>query len=341
MRTQRLCLIALALSLFAAACAPGASAENINLKILPQDCSVQAGGQVALSLSGQIPAGLQINWSATAGNVVWTGQGLAATFIAPAEAGVATITVTFVSGTPSPFSFSRDCLVINGGARPSTGGAFTHPNRPTLVISEVMANVCGGLELKKYNQYIELYNYGETAVDVNGMYFFDEGESGTPDQLVPWVSRSPFALDPGLIVNTTLIPPHGFALVLSPQYAQGPPPHRMPYLIPAGTIILTIASSDTLGDDLFGIIAADNGSDTLTLYRGGLTVMDAIIDAYGTPFIAGPHPNDSDINDDFNDHLPLVLSECQSAERINPLVEDMEGNWDAVPGGTPGDGPYP
>lgn len=337
MFAQRVCILLLTLSLLASACAPGA--ENVNLKILPQECTVQPGGQVALSLSGQIPSGLQINWSASAGNVVWTGQGLAATFLAPTEPGVATITVTFVSGTPSPFSSSRDCLVT-GGAPSSAGSSFTHPNKPTLVISEVMANVCGGLDHKKYNQYIELHNHGDQPVDVNGLFFFDEGESGTPDQIVPWVSRSPVSLEPGLVTNTTLIPPHGFALILSPQYTEGLPPHRMPYAIPAGTVILTIASSATLGDDIFGIIAADNGSDTLTLYRGSLTVMDEIIDTYGTPFIDGPHPNDSDINDDFRDHLPLIVSECQSAERVNPLAADMEGNWMPVFGGTPGDGPY-
>ena len=332
----------LLLSMFVTACV-GPGESNINLKILPLECIVAPGGQVALSLSGQIPSGLQITWSASAGNVVWTGQGLAATLIAPADPGVVTITVTFVSGTPSPFSASRDCLVTADGL-PISSGKSSAPAAPgsaiTLVISEVMANVCGGLEYKQYNQYIELYNYGDDPVDVNGLFLFDEGQAGTPDQLVPWTSRSPFEPGPGLVTNTTIIPPHGFALVLSPQYTDGVPPYRMPYVIPAGTIILTIASSGTLGDDTFGIIAADNGSDTLTLYRGSLTVMDLVIDTYGTPFIRGPHPNNDDINDDFLDHLPLVVSMCESAERVNPQAKDMEGNWVSVPGGTPGDGPY-
>jgi hypothetical protein len=272
--------------------------------------------------------------------VVWTGQGLAATFLAPAEAGVVTITVTFVSGTPSPFSSSRNCTVTTNGAPISSGGAFSPPSSVTLVISEVMANVCGGLDYKRYNQYIELYNYGDQSVDVNGLYFFDEGATGTPDQLVPWTSRSPLGLDAGLVTNTTIIPPRGFALILSPHYGEGLYPYTIPYAIPSGTVILTIAASETLGDDIYGIIALDNGSDTITLYRGGLTVMDLVIDTYGTPSISGPHPNDSDINDDFMDHLPLVVSMCQSAERVDPLRPDAEGNWVAVTGGTPGDGPY-
>ena len=341
MFTNRLFRVTLLLlSLLVTACAPGQ--QTVNLKILPLECVVAPGGQVALSLSGQIPAGLQITWSASAGNVVWTGQGLAATFIAPAQTGMVTITVAFVSGTPSPFSSSRECLVTEDGAPiVSSGNSFAPSSSTTLVISEVMANVCGGLDYKRYNQYIELYNYGDTPVDVNGLYFFDEGASGIPDRLVAWASRSPLPLDPVLVTNSTLIPPHGFALILSPQYADGLPPYRMPYTIPAGTIILTIAASDTLGDDVFGIIALDNGSDTLTLYRGSLTIMDEIIDTYGTPLILGPHPNDADINDNFTDHLPLVLGMCASAERVNPQREDMEGNWVPVLGGTPGDGPYP
>ena len=338
MSAQHVCVLVLTLSLLLAACAGGA--ETIHGKILPLECVVTPGGQVALSLSGQIPAGLQINWSASAGNVVWSGQGLVATFIAPSEPGPVTISVEFVSGTPSPVPASRECAVTNEGAPASSGGAFSPSASMTIVISEVMANVCGGLDHKKYNQYIELYNYGDQPVDVNGLFFFDEGESGTPDQIVPWTSRSPLGLDPGLVTNTTIIPPHGFALILSPQYGDGLYPHHMPYAIPAGTIILTIASSATLGDDIFGIIAADDGSDTLTLYRGSLTVMDEIIDTNGTPSITGPHPNDADINDNFTDHLPLVLSECQSAERVDPLSADVEGNWIPVFGGTPGDGPY-
>ncbi len=329
------------LSLFASACVPGG--QSINVKILPVDCAVDVSGQVALSLSGQIPAGMQITWSSTSGNVVWTGQGLTATFLAPAEPGVSTITVAFISGTPSPYSSSRDCMVTNGGPGSAPGQPVNPPDPSpyTVVLSEVMANTCGGKDYKKYNQYVELYNYGNQPVDVYGWFFFDEGGPGAPDQIVSWATRSSVVLEDSLVANSTIIPPGGFALILSPQYPYGIQPYRMPYVIPPGTIILTIASSDTLGDDYFGIIAAENGSDTLTLYRGSLTIMDQIIDTYGTPIIKGPHPNDGDINDDFLDHVPLYLSVCHSAERVDPRRPDAESNWVSVEGGTPGDGPYP
>ncbi len=330
------------LSFLAVGCAGGS--QTVSVSILPFDCVVPPNGQVTLTLSGQIPAGTHIAWEASAGNIVWAGQGLTATFIAPPEPGTATITVRFEAGTPSPHLFTRECRIDNGNGLSAASGSsnfntgFSATTR--IVISEVMANVCGGLDYKKYNQYIELYNPNDSSVDVNGLYFFDEGNSGTPDQLVPWASRSSFELDPNLVTNTTTIPARGFALILSPQYPEGLFPHRMPYTIPPGTVILTIAASDTLGDDIYGIIAADNGSDTITLYLGGLTVMDDIIDTYGTPSIIGPHPNDNDINDNFMDNVPLILSECQSAERVDPLRPDAEGNWSAVSGGTPGEGPY-
>lgn len=92
----------------------GASSRDANLKasILPDVCQVQAGDQLALTLDGQIPANTQIQWSATMGEVVWAGQGLTATFLAPNNPGEAVISVLFVSGTPSPFTASRSCAVV-------------------------------------------------------------------------------------------------------------------------------------------------------------------------------------------------------------------------------------
>jgi hypothetical protein len=112
----------------------------------------------------------------------------------------------------------------------------------------------------------------------------------------------------------------------------------MPYDFPAGTIMLTAESSQTLGDDFFGIISNENGYDTLTLYIGGESVIDVVVDTYGTPKIVDPYP--VNIDDDNLDHTPIYLSECTSAERLDPRLPDAETNWVAVYGGSPGDGPY-
>lgn len=318
----------------------GASNRDANLKasILPDVCQVQAGDQLALTLDGQIPANTQIQWSATMGEVVWAGQGLTATFLAPNNPGEAVISVLFVSGTPSPFTASRSCAVVEKNVTASPGNINFPSAASTIVISEVMGNQCGGLETRKFNQYVELYNFGDQPVDVGGWMLFDEGEKGTPDRLISWNSRFSLQLDPTLVTNSTVIPPRGFAVILSPLYPEGNIENRMPYKFPPGVIILTAESSQTLGDDFFGIISDQDGYDTITLYIGSDTVIDRVLDTYGTPSIGGLYP--VNIDDNHLDHTPLHLSECESAERIDPRQPDSETNWIALFGGSPGDGPY-
>jgi hypothetical protein len=315
------------------------SNTSIKVNILPELCQVKIGEQVTLALNGQIPANTNIHWEATLGKVVWAEQGLTATFLAPDTPGEAVISVSFVSGTPSPFSASRICTVITETPPPPANVPDAQPSRDlTITISEVMGNPCGGLEARKFNQYVELYNYGEASADVNGWWLYDEGEAGTPDQIVAWSTRSTTRIDAPIILNSTVIPPHGFAIVLSPLYTQSYLAERMPYKFPDGTVILTIAESETLGDDYFGIIGNENGLDTLTLYVGGTAVMDKVVDTYGTPLIKDLYP--IHIDDDHLDNLPLYLHECESAERINPMQPDTAANWITLLNGSPGEGPY-
>jgi hypothetical protein len=200
-----------------------------------------------------------------------------------------------------------------------------------------MGNSCGGVEQRRYNQFVELYNYGDRPVDVGGWRLYDEGPSGTPDELTAWNSRVNIQFDPSLTMNATVIPPNGIALVLSPQYHLNP--MKSPYAIPAGTIILTVAQSETLGDDYFGIIADQDGYDTVTLYIGGAAVIETLVDTYGTPLIKSSYP--VDIDDDHLDNIPMYLSECTSIERIDPRSRDAEANWRPVTNGSPGEIPFP
>ncbi len=322
------------------ACGSPSHEASLKASILPDDCQVQAGEQLALTLDGQIPANTQIQWSATMGEVVWVGQGLTATFLAPNIPGEAVISVLFVSGTPTPYTASRSCVVVDHEASTS---AMT-PNDPSSSLfnvanTEIMGDPCGDLGSKKFNQYVELYNFGDQAVDVGGWWLFDEGQKGTPDRLVSWDSRSTVRLGLSLVTNSTVIPARSFAVILSPIYTESDVEQRMPYRFPPGTVILTAEFSQTLGDDFFGIISSEDGYDTLTLYIGGETVIDQIVDTYGTPLINGAYP--VNIDDNHLDHTPLYLSECESAERVDPRQPDAETNWVTLFGGSPGDGPYP
>ncbi len=316
-------------------------------EIQPSDCRIEAGKTVTFSLDGQIPANTTIRWSASAGKITWSGQGLVAMFVAPQQPGDVVITVSFFTTTAPPIESSRTCTIVAERASDGSGDRKTplpptDGDHPTVVISEVMGNPCGPMEYKKWNQYVELYNYGDEPVDVGGWWLYDEGTKGTPDQLVAWQARLPRSFDERLITDSTVIPPHGFAVILSPIYMEAPEPYEMPYDFPPGTVILTVASGKSLGDDVYFIIAdqAEYGvRDTLTLYIGSSTVIERIVDTYGTPHTAGViHPRD--LNDNSTDAVPLYLRDCEAAERLNPLQPDNEFNWKAVVNGTPGDGPY-
>lgn len=330
-------LLFLAIGLGLIGCQPSASLSPVPLSIVPQNCELPVSGQIGLSINGVISPDAQVLWYAERGLIVRNPGDFGATYTAPAQTGMDQITVMISPGyTGEAETLTLPCA-INGESAPLLPSPLPPSDGlPTIIISEVMSHPCGGDEYRKWNQYVELYNYGDLPVNVGGWFLFDEGERGTPDFLVSWESRfAPF--HPALVFNTTIIPPHGFAVILSPEYTQGPIPARMPYTIQPGTIILTVAD-DSLGDDFFRIIGNQDGYDTLTLYIGSQTVIHELVDTYGTPAILSPYPQD--IKDDRLDTFPYYLSACTSLERVDPNFDDTQSNWQPVVNGSPGDGPY-
>lgn len=201
-----------------------------------------------------------------------------------------------------------------------------------------MGHQCGADDFKKFNQYVELYNYGDQAVDVNGWWLVDNGPDNKADQLVAWSTRNPRIALKFLVTDSTLVPPHGFAVVLSPIYTQSVEPHKMPYRLPSQTIILTVAEGDRIGDDVYGLVEDQSRRDVLVLYIGGPNTIRQVVSTYGTPTLVGMYPQD--VRDDRADNLPLALHECASAERINPTGPDEFSNWREVLNGSPGEAPY-
>jgi hypothetical protein len=339
------------------ACGTTATPTNA-VTILPKECKLLVGEQIPLALNGRVPPNAVISWEADRGSIISAPPGLNALFIAPLEPAFVTISVMISSGTPgAQIPVTRECIVTSPNSplpppTPTSGSDAVEsspvqmtvvspvppPSAPaTVIISEVMANPCGPLEVRKWNEYVELYNYGDQPVDVGGWWLADTGESGTPDQLVSWTQRNPndvLANNP--ITNSTVIPARGFALILSPIYAQGTYPYTMPYRFPANSVILTVAGS-RLGDDYFNIIGDGPGLDVLVLYKGGTSVIQEVISTYGTPKL---DPYVTGIRDDNRDNLPLNLHECSSVERISPLGADAFDNWREIDHGSPGEAPY-
>lgn len=340
------------------ACGSVATPTN-SVTILPRDCRMLVNEQMPMALDGLVPPNAVISWQANSGSIVSAAPGLNALFFAPVMPAVVTISVSISSGTPSmQIPVTRECIVtpletpipptveilpteiipIDVMPEASPQPAASIIVAPTVAISEVMANPCGPVEVRKWNEYVELYNYGDQPVDVGGWWLADIGESGTPDQLVSWAQRHPHRpLNGPLILNSTVIPPRSFAVILSPGYMDGVYPYAMPFRFPQNTVMLTAASSRSLGDDYFNIIGDGQSLDVLVLYKGGVSVIHEVISTYGTPrldvYVAS-------IRDDHLDNLPRDLHECSSIERIDPAGGDHFENWREINNGSPGEAPY-
>jgi hypothetical protein len=329
------------LSIFLAGC----NEQNSQpLEITPSKCSLKPGEQITFSMKGVIGSNPTISWNATDGVIqAQDKDGLLAIFTAPQSEGIVDITVKVTNNlTPmSPLSIS--CIILS--ENPTATHPLPQPTNissavpaPTIIISEVMGHQCGTDDFKKFNQYIELYNYGDQPVDVNGWWLVDNGPDNKPDRLAAWTARNPTAsLKQPVVGDSTLIPPYSFAVVLSPMYAQSVAPHKMPYRFPNQTIILTVVEGDRIGDDVYGLVEYGSGRDVLVLYTGGANFIKQVVSTYGSPTL-GLYPQD--IRDDRADNLPLDLHKCTSAERISPLAPDEFGNWREVLNGSPGEAPY-
>jgi hypothetical protein len=120
----------------------------------------------------------------------------------------------------------------------------------TIAITEVMANALD----EDSGEYVELYNYGQDAVDVLGWHI-DDGDAVDTIE--------------GLAGGTTIIPAGGWALVLDREYAED-------YNLPGGVVLLT-TDDTTIGSGLAT-------TDALTLRSA---VGSAVVDAMSFPFNPG------------------------------------------------------
>ena len=147
---------------------------------------------------------------------------------------------------------------MDGYDRPQGGGvdvgAYEYVvanNAISLAINEIMSNPLN----ESTGEYVELYNYGTDAMDAAGLTI-DDGDS--TDGLVGWQD------------GATVIPAGGYAVILDPDYAGQ-------YDIPGDAVLLTVASTKTIGSGL-------SNSDPVTLVD---TVTNLPIDTYSFPFNAG------------------------------------------------------
>jgi hypothetical protein len=184
-----------------------------------------------------------------------------------------------------------------------------------IVITEVMVNPKGktGAHMPEdRNEFIELYNAGTEAVDLQGWHL-DDGDA--VDVLTAWTVSSLLDSNPALVINYSWLNPHRYAVVLDPEYTDPAPTGGfvMPYHFGDSTLILTVGNT-TIGNGL-----ATTDPVTLCSPYGDTST-------FGTPA-------------DTTDSIPCDPGDGTSWERIVVLDPDIVSNWMAcrdTAGCTPG-----
>jgi hypothetical protein len=221
----------------------------------------------------------------------------------------------------------------------------------SLVISEVIHvpdSADGFPEHERWNEYIEVFNYGSNPVDVDKLWISDgDTRYGQPDQIVKWTDRySEYDFGEGVIIDSSVIPPLGYGLIISPKYLYTL--NDQPYndKIESGTVILTVAEQEPIENvdpDLLGDYWGLEGFNTSTkldfviLYKGTRFKVVELISTYGAPDIQeGDSP--FNIGPTLPSGFPKMLEAYGGVRRIELTLDDVDANWEIVPWGdqTPG-----
>jgi hypothetical protein len=146
------------------------------------------------------------------------------------------------------------------------------------VINEVMTNPLGpesgAGSPGDRNEYVEIYNPGDTTVNLSGYFIADLTEK---DSLIPYPDSSILHLYPGVILGYE-IPPGGYAIILDPEYLNPESLYPQPYNIGDGTVVLSITDSD-IGNGLSAsdfIFLIEPDGDTVDFDTSGLSPPDGI-----------------------------------------------------------------
>ena len=89
------------------------------LTILPEDCKILAGKELALTLDGTLPSNTTIFWDASEGGITSVLPGTEAIFVAPYESTVVPISVSISPAAPGLENVvTRQCIVTSPTSAP-------------------------------------------------------------------------------------------------------------------------------------------------------------------------------------------------------------------------------
>ncbi len=172
-----------------------------------------------------------------------------------------------------------------------------------LLISEVMSNVKGSEQTcGDRNEFVEIYNQNPDTVDLSTYFIYDFDVP--PDEICPWSNDSILIKYPFVRINSTLMYPHTYALILDREYCKPDTTggNWQPYAIPESTLILT-TDETTIGDGL-------TTTDPLILFSD----IEGCTTSFGTPY-------------DSFDYFPSDPGDGISWERIDLESADSAANW--------------
>ena len=173
-----------------------------------------------------------------------------------------------------------------------------------IVITEVMSNVKGPEQTcGDRNEYVEIYNQSPDTIDLSSYFVYDFDPS-PPDTICPWQNDSILIKYPTLRINSTVIYPYTYALILDREYCKPDTAggNWQPYTIPDSTLILT-TDETTICDGL-------TTTDPLILY----STIEGCTTSFGTPY-------------DSLDNFPSDPGDGIAWERIELSLPDSASNW--------------
>ena len=180
-----------------------------------------------------------------------------------------------------------------------------------------ISEVCSNPPDETAGEFVEFHNDSTESIDVYG-YTITDGDA--LDDLLPWSGSFPHS---EVVLETTVIPPGGYAVLLEEGYLNDPWLTFQP-----GTVILTTGDNSICN----GLAAS---SDPLTLFDKAGTGTENVISTFGTPEDADLWENR---DDDGRDSIPYDPGEGNSLFRYPLNAPDSESSWFAdepTPGGYP------
>jgi hypothetical protein len=227
--------------------------------------------------------------------------------------------------TRAPYVTQTEVVTLKATPEPTVLIDSCYPHK--IAINEVMTvpqPPYGNLSNEMWNEYVEIYNYGDEEVDVRGMWIADIG--GHPGRLIAWDKRNENIPVGAAQTTNTILLPGGYAVILPPLYNGGDRPYDD--LIPHTASILTIENSDYIGDGLIG--TEGKPLDVIVLYTGTVFQIDCVVSTYGTPKEPLAGKSLGAIDDDGADDLPYAIpidGGWGGFQKVFPDGPDTPSNW--------------